>query len=155
MVCCCHLRGSVLGRCRGDGGERLVRGMSNAPLAEDVRRPSPSSLRYENQIEVRLPPAALRVVLGNQLLIAGRPHPNVDVGWPAAVGDGHVALQAVPSSLAGKHSGPVCIVVVPLGLASQNSILALRTGLHSSAARTLPESTYPLPTLIRTGAPGS
>src|ERR671921_662165 len=42
----------------------------------------------------------------------------------------------------------------PLGLASQNSIRALRIGLHSSAARTLPESTYPLPTLVRTGAPG-
>ena len=72
-----------------------------------------SSLRYEHQIEVRLPLATLRVVLGNQLLIAGRPHPNVDVGWPAAVGDGHVALQAIPSSLVGKHRGPVCIVVVP------------------------------------------
>ena len=62
---------------------------------------TPSSLRYENQIEVRLPLATLRVVLGNELLKAGRPHPNVDVGWPAAVGDRHVALEAVPSSLAG------------------------------------------------------
>jgi hypothetical protein len=44
-------------------------------------------------------------VLGNQLLIAWRPHPNVDVGWPAAVGDGHVALEAVLSSLASKHRG--------------------------------------------------
>ena len=39
-----------------------------------------SSLRYEDQIEVRHPPATLWVVLRNQLLIAGRPHPNVDVG---------------------------------------------------------------------------
>jgi hypothetical protein len=37
----------------------------------------------------------------------------VDVGWPAAVGDGHVALQAVLCSLAGEHRSPVCIVVVP------------------------------------------
>jgi hypothetical protein len=44
---------------------------------------APSSLRYEDQIEVRLPLATLWVVLGNQLLIAGRPHSNVDVGWPA------------------------------------------------------------------------
>src|SRR5687767_9976126 len=35
-------------------------------------------------------------------------------GGPAAVGDGHVALQAVLSSLAGKHGSPVCIVVLPL-----------------------------------------
>jgi hypothetical protein len=75
---------------------------------------TPSSLRYEDQVEVRLPLATLWVVLGSQLLIAGRPHPNVDVGWPAAVGDGHVALEAVVSSLAGKHRSPVCIVVVPL-----------------------------------------
>jgi hypothetical protein len=74
---------------------------------------TPPSLRYENQIEVRVPLTTLRVVLRNQLLIAGGPHPNVDVGWPAAVGDGHVALQAVLSSLAGKHRSPVCIVVVP------------------------------------------
>jgi hypothetical protein len=74
---------------------------------------TPSSLPYEDQVEVRLPLATLWVVLRNQLLVAGRPHPNVDVGWPAAVGDGHVALQAVPSSLAGKHSSPVCVVVVP------------------------------------------
>src|SRR5215208_3910455 len=73
---------------------------------------TPSSLRYENQVEVRLPLATLWVVLGNQLLIAWRCHVDVDVGWPAAVGDGHVALEAVPSSLAGKHRGPVCIVVV-------------------------------------------
>jgi hypothetical protein len=72
-----------------------------------------SSLRYEHQIKVRLPLATLRVVLGNQLLIAGRPHPNVDVGWPAAVGDGHVALQAVLCSLAGEHCSPVCIIVLP------------------------------------------
>ena len=51
-------------------------------------------------------------MLGNQLLIAGRPHPNVDVGWPAAVGDGHVTLEAVLSSLASNHRGPVCIVLV-------------------------------------------
>ena len=74
---------------------------------------TPSSLRYEDQVEVRPPLTTLRVVLGNQLLIAGRPHPNVDVGWPAAVGDGHVALQAVLCSLAGEHRSPVCIVVVP------------------------------------------
>jgi hypothetical protein len=49
---------------------------------------TPSSLRYEDQVECRLPLATLRVVLRNQLLKAGRPHPNVDVGWPAAVGDG-------------------------------------------------------------------
>jgi hypothetical protein len=36
----------------------------------------------------------------------------MDVGWPAAVGDGHVALEAVLSSLAGEHRGPVCIVLV-------------------------------------------
>ena len=72
-----------------------------------------SSLRYEHQIKVRLPLATLRVVLRNELLLAGRPHPNVDVGWPAAVGDGHVALQAVLCSLAGEHRSPVCIVVVP------------------------------------------
>ena len=47
-----------------------------------------SSLGYEDQVEVRLPLATLRAVLRNELLIAGRPHPNVDVGWPAAVGDG-------------------------------------------------------------------
>src|SRR5918992_2155429 len=85
------------------------------------KRIPPSLLCYEDQIEVRLPLTTLRVVLGNQLLIAGRPHPNVDVGWPAPVGDGHVALQAVPSSVAGKHRGPVCIVVLPLGLASRTS----------------------------------
>jgi hypothetical protein len=65
---------------------------------------TPSSLRCENQIEVRLPLATLRVGLRNQILIARRPHPNVDVGWPAAVGDGHVALEAIPSSFAGKHA---------------------------------------------------
>ena len=52
-----------------------------------------SSLRYEDQIEGRLPLAALRVVLRNQLLVAWHSHPNVDVGWPAAVGDGHVAFD--------------------------------------------------------------
>ena len=46
---------------------------------------TPSSLRYEDQIEVSLPLATLWVVLRNQLLIAGRPHLNVDVGWSAAV----------------------------------------------------------------------
>ena len=107
---------------------------------------TPSSLFYEDQVEVRFPLATLRVVLRNQLLIAWRPHPNVDVGWPAAVGDGHVALQAIPSSSASKHRGPVCIVVVPLGLASQNSVLALEIGLQSSAPSTVPENTYPLPT---------
>ena len=83
----------------GDRGERQKTITSSSP-------------RYEDQVEVRLPLTTLRVVLGNQLLIAGRPHPNVDVGWPAPVGDGHVALQAVPSSVAGKHRGPVCIVVL-------------------------------------------
>jgi hypothetical protein len=67
---------------------------------------TPSSLRYEDQIEVRLPLTTLRVVLRNQLLIARRHHPNVDVGRPAAVGDGHVALKAVLSSLAAKHRSP-------------------------------------------------
>jgi hypothetical protein len=54
--------------------------------------------------------------LRNQLLIAWRPHPNVGVGWPAAVGDGHVSLEAILSSLAGKHRSPVCIVVVSPGV---------------------------------------
>src|SRR5215217_4135533 len=75
-----------------------------------------SSLLYEDQIKVRLPLATLRVVLRNQLLIAGRLHADVDVGWPAAVGDGHVALEAVLSSLASKHRSPVCIVVVSPGV---------------------------------------
>ena len=74
---------------------------------------TPSSLPNEDQVEGRLLLSTFRVVLRNQLLIAGRPHPNVDVGWPAAVGDGHVALQAVLSSLAGKHRSSVCIVVLP------------------------------------------
>src|SRR5919112_1314460 len=73
---------------------------------------TPSSLRYEDQVEVRLPLATLWVVLGNQLLIARRCHADVDVGWPVAVGDGHVTLKVIPSSLAGKHRGPVCIIVV-------------------------------------------
>ena len=77
---------------------------------------TPSSLRYESQIEVRLPLAMFRVVLRNQLLEAGRRHPNVDMGWPAAVGHGYVALEVVPSSLAGEHRGPVCIVVLALGV---------------------------------------
>src|ERR671911_3029385 len=77
---------------------------------------SPSSLRFEDQVEVRPPLTTLRVVLGNQILIAWRPHPNVDVGWPAPVGDGHVALEAVRSSVAGEHRGPVCIVVVSRGV---------------------------------------
>ena len=112
---------------------------------------TPSSLRYEDQIEVRLPLTTFRVVLRNQLLIAGRSHPNVDVGWPAAVGDGNVALDSVPSSLASKHRSPVCIVVVPTWVGQPE----LDPGLHSVAASTVPESTYPLPTLVRTGAPGS
>ena len=37
--------------------------------------------------------------------------------------------------------------------ACQNSIRALRIGSDSSAARTVSESTYPLPTLVGTGAP--
>jgi hypothetical protein len=47
---------------------------------------TPSPLRQEDQVEVRLPLATLWVVLRNQLLIIGRPHPNVDVGWPAGKG---------------------------------------------------------------------
>ncbi len=100
------------------GGRQWNRGPSSKGCLERATRGerqkaiTPSSLFYEDQIEVRPPPARLRVVLSNQLLIAGRPHPNVDVGWPAAVGDGHVALQAVLSSVAGKHRGPVCIVVL-------------------------------------------
>jgi hypothetical protein len=62
---------------------------------------------------VRLPLATLRVVLRYQLLVAGRCHADVDVGWPPTVRDGHVALKEVLSSLAGEHRGPVCIVVVP------------------------------------------
>jgi hypothetical protein len=38
------------------------------------------------------------------------------MGWPAAVGDGHVALEAVLSSLAGEQCSPVCIVVVSPGV---------------------------------------
>jgi hypothetical protein len=72
-----------------------------------------SSLRYEDQVEVRLPLATLRIVLRNQHLIPRRPHPNVDVGRPAAVGNWHVALQAISSSLAGEHRGPVCVVILP------------------------------------------
>ena len=81
-------------------------------MAADVRRPShrphPPN---EDQVEVRLPLPTLRVVLGNQLLVTWCSYPNVDVGRPAAVGDGHVALQAIPSSLPSKHRSPVCIVV--------------------------------------------
>ncbi len=43
----------------------------------------------------------------------------------------------------------------PSGLASQNSIRASLTGSQPLAASTDPESTYPLPTLARTGAFGS
>jgi hypothetical protein len=71
-----------------------------------------SSLRYEDQIEVRLPLATLRVVLRNQFLIAGGSHPNVDVGRPAAVRYGHVTLETVLSSLASNHRSPVCVVVL-------------------------------------------
>ena len=35
---------------------------------------TPSSFRYEDQVEVRLPLATLWVVLRNELLKAGRPH---------------------------------------------------------------------------------
>jgi hypothetical protein len=35
---------------------------------------TPPSLRYEDQVEVRLPLTTLWVVLRNELLIAGRPH---------------------------------------------------------------------------------
>ena len=77
---------------------------------------TPSSLRYDDQVEVRLPLATLRVVLRNKLLVAWRPHPNVDVGWPAVVGDGHVALEAIPFSLPSKHRGSVCVVVVSPGV---------------------------------------
>src|SRR5215211_958010 len=73
---------------------------------------TPSLLCYEDQIEVRPPLVTLRVVLRNQFLVAGCLHPNVDVGWPAAVGDRHVALKAILSSLASKHRSPVCIVIV-------------------------------------------
>src|SRR5215204_1327054 len=55
-------------------------------------------------------------MLRNQLLIAWRPHADVDVGWPAAVVEGHVALKAVLSSLAGERSSPVCIIVVSPGV---------------------------------------
>jgi hypothetical protein len=58
---------------------------------------TPSSLRYEDQVEVRLLLATLGVVLRNRLLIAWRPHPNVDVGWPAAVQRRHKA-QALCST---------------------------------------------------------
>src|ERR671911_2012767 len=74
---------------------------------------TPSSLPNEDQVEVRLPLSTLWVVLCNQLLVARRCDADVDVGWPAAVRDGHVALEAVPSSLAGKHGSPVCIIVFP------------------------------------------
>jgi hypothetical protein len=76
------------------------------------------------------------------------------VGWPAAVGNGHVALEAVLSS--GRRTPwPGVHRRSPLGLASQNSILALGIGLHSSVVSTVPESTYPRPTLVRTGVSGS
>src|SRR5829696_1517219 len=64
----------------------------------DLKTFTPSSFRYEDQVEVRLPLATLWVVLRNELLKAGRCHADVDVGWPATVRDGHVALQAIPSS---------------------------------------------------------
>ena len=41
---------------------------------------TPSWVRYEDQVEVRLPLATLRVVLRNQLLVARRPH--ADLGLP-------------------------------------------------------------------------
>src|SRR5215216_5879787 len=114
----------------------------NSVMAADVRRSSLSSLRNEDQVEVRLPLTTLWVVLRNQLLIARRPHPNVDVGWPAPVGDGHVALKAIPSPLSPANTVARCASSYsPLGLVSQNSTLALGIGLHSSAARTAPEST--------------
>jgi hypothetical protein len=93
------------------GSEKISQSL-NSVIAADVIRSSPSSLRYENQVEVHLPLATLWVVLRNQLLKAGRPHPNVGMGWLAAVGDGHVALGAIPSSLAGKHRCPVRIVIL-------------------------------------------
>ena len=93
------------------GSQKILQSLKTM-IAADLRRPSPSSFLYEYQVEGSLPLATLWVVLRNQLPIAGRPHPNVDVGWPAAVGDGHVALEAMPSSLVGKHRSLVCIVVV-------------------------------------------
>jgi hypothetical protein len=101
---------------------------------------TPSSLPNEDQVEVRLPLATFRVVLCNQLLVAGRCHANVDVGWPATVGDRHVALEAVLSSLAGKHRSPVCIVVVSPGVGqpeldpSLADRLTLFGGQHRSTA---------------------
>src|SRR5215208_4356297 len=99
------------------GGEGVIKYFTISEFGDrggSQKTITPSSLRYEDQLEVRLPLATLRVVLRNQLLIAGCPHPNVDVGWPAAVGDGHIALEAVLSTLLGKHGSPVCIVVVSL-----------------------------------------
>jgi hypothetical protein len=70
------------------GSQNISQSLNSVIAADVVRRRSPPSLRYKDQIEVRLPLATLRVVLRNQLLIAWRPHPNVDVGRPATVGDG-------------------------------------------------------------------
>ena len=115
-------RGTPQGCSRG--GDGVIKNLTISELGDRGERQktiTSSSHRYEDQVEVRFPLSTLWVVLGNQLLIAGRLHPNVDVGWPAPVGDGHVALQAVPSSVVGKHRGPVCIVVLPLGLASRTS----------------------------------
>src|SRR5215208_4582340 len=98
------------------GGEGVIKYFTISEFGDrcgSQKTITPSSLRDEDQVEVRLPLTTLRVVLRNQLLIAGRPYPKVDVGWPAAVGDGHIALQPVLSSLAGEHRCPVCIVVVP------------------------------------------
>ena len=97
------------------GGDGLIKNFRISELCDCggcQKMITPSSLGYEDQVVVRPPLATFRVVLRNQLLIAGCPHPNVDVGWPAAEGDGHVALQAVLSSLVGKQCSPVCIVVV-------------------------------------------
>src|SRR5919107_2317313 len=107
------------------------------------KRITPSSLRYEDQIEVRLPVTTLRVVLRNQLLIAWRPHANVDVGWPAAVGDGHVALEAVFSSLASKHRSPVCIVVVSLGVGQPELDVGVRNRLALFGAQDCPGEYVP------------
>ena len=86
---------------RGDGVTKIFTISELDDRGRCQKTITPSSLPNEDKVEVRLPMATLRVVLRNQLLIAWRPHPNVDVGWPAAVGDGQVALEAVLSSLAG------------------------------------------------------
>ena len=54
----------------GEGGTKISQ-FHNSMIAVDLRRPfTPSSLRYENQVEVHLTLATLRVVLRDQLLVA-------------------------------------------------------------------------------------